>query len=107
MIVTLASRVTGGFPAVTTGPTTEVVTTGGRLRANTVTASGTETLDRPSTSVTTNDTVRAPTNTPAVVANVIDLRASWYWATVPVPVNVKTPVAALYDPVIGLFCGAV
>ena len=76
MIVTFASKVTGGLPAVTIGPTTEVVTTGGRLSAKTVTASGTETLDRPSTSVTTNDTVRTPTTAPAVVENVTARRAS-------------------------------
>src|SRR5882757_1080544 len=101
MIVTLASRVTAGFPAVTIGPTTEVVTTGGRLSANTVTARGTEMLERPPTSVTTKETVRTPTIAPAVVENVTARSASWYWATVPVPVRVKTPVAALYDPVIG------
>ena len=76
MIVTFASSVTGGLPAVTIGPTTDVVTTGGRFSANTVTASGTEMLDRPSSSVTTNDTVRNPTTAPAVVENVTARKAS-------------------------------
>ena len=76
MMVTLASKVTGGLPAVTIGPTTEVVTTGGRFSASTVTARGTEMLDRPSTSVTTKDTVRTPTSAPAVVENVTARRAS-------------------------------
>ena len=76
MIVTFASSVTGGLPAVTIGPTTDVVTTGGRFSARTVTASGTETLERPSTSVTTKETVRAPTTAPAVVEKVTARKAS-------------------------------
>jgi len=32
-----------------------------------------------------------------VVANVTERSASWYWATVPVPVSVRTPMALLRD----------
>ena len=98
MIVTFASSVTGGLPAVTIGPTTDVVTTGGRFSASTVTPEvlkhwtglriGDDEGDGP-----------APTTAPAVVENVTARKLLDTARRYPFP-RVKTPVAALYEPVI-------